>query len=29
MDAVLRKPVRLRSLLETVAAWAGNGSRTG
>jgi PAS domain S-box-containing protein len=28
MDAVLRKPVRLRSLLETVAAWAGAGSRS-
>jgi CheY-like chemotaxis protein len=29
MDAVLRKPVRLRMLLETVAAWAGTGSRGG
>jgi PAS domain S-box-containing protein len=29
MDAVLRKPVRLRSLLETVAAWSGPTSRSG
>jgi len=29
MDAVLRKPVRLRSLLETVAAWSGPASRSG
>jgi PAS domain S-box-containing protein len=27
MDAVLRKPVRLRSLLETVAAWSGPTAR--
>jgi len=29
MDAVLRKPVRLRSLLETVAAWSDPGRRSG
>jgi CheY-like chemotaxis protein len=29
MDAVLRKPVRLRNLLETVAAWSGPTTRPG